>query len=159
MENLTHFGTIVAVDPTKALVQVQIFERVSDWIPYPMVANSLVKVWIPPQVGEQVSVIMVYGEDGYAIGSVYNTGCREPTWANATTAGIEFSDGTLVIYSTETQQLTISCVGKVSISAKNGIYMQGDLIVSGEITDHKGTLSTHTHTGVTPGGGMSGVRP
>ncbi len=173
-ENLIQYGTITAVDPDgKALVRVQIFERVTDWIPYVMKASKHIKIWIPPQIGEQVEVKFPFGETdgGHAEGSIYNKDCKEPVWANNHTSGIEFSDGTIITYDTTAKALTINAVGSIGITAPSGITVTantaitgnvtitGNLTVSGTITDEKGSLSSHVHGGVMSGPSNTGTRP
>lgn len=173
-DNLIQYGTIVGVDADpRALVRVQIDDRVTDWIPYAMKASKHIKIWIPPQIGEQVEVHSPYGEgdDGIAYGSIYNKECKEPTWANDHTSGIEFSDGTVITYDTTAKALTINASGSMAITAPSGITVTantsitgnvtitGNLTVSGTITDEKGSLSTHVHDGVMTGSSNTGARP
>lgn len=174
VDNLIQIGTIVGVDTAnRALVRVQIDERVTDWFPYLMTSNSHIKMWTPPKVGEQVIVLSPYGEgdDGVAIGSIFNVDLKEPTWANDHTSGIEFSDGTVITYDTTAKALTIDASGSVAITAPSGITVTadtaitgnvtitGNLTVSGTIIDEKGSLSTHVHSGVMAGPSNTGVRP
>ncbi len=173
-DNLIQYGTIVAIDLSgKALVRVMIDDRVTDWLPYKMKANKHIKIWIPPQIDEQVEVHSPYGEadSGTVEGSIYNKECKEPTWANEHTSGIEFSDGTVITYNTTAKALTISASGSVAITALSGITVTantaitgnvtiaGNLDVSGTITDEKGSLSSHVHSGVMAGGSNTEVRP
>jgi len=173
-DNLIQLGTIVGVDTAnRALVRVQIDDRVTDWIPYAMKASKHIKIWIPPQMGEQVEVHSPYGEgdDGVAHGSIYNKECKEPTWANEHTSGIEFSDGTVITYDTTAKALTIDASGSIAITAPSGITVTadtaitgdvtitGNLNVSGTVTDEKGSLTTHVHSGVLAGPANTGERP
>ena len=174
LDNLVQIGTITAVDTeNRALVRVQIHERVTDWFPYKMLANSHIKIWTPPHVGEQVIVLSPYGEgdDGVVLGSIFNKDLKEPTTANDHTSVIEFSDGTIITYDTTTKALTINASGSVAIMAPSGITVtantvitgnvtiNGNLTVSGAITDEKGSLSSHVHSGVMSGPSNTGERP
>lgn len=168
MNDPIQIGTIMEVDSeNRALVRVQVFDRVSDWVPYIMKNNSNVKVWIPPQVGEQVSVIMVHGEDGYAIGSIYNTGCKEPDGANGFTTIIEWSNGARVVVDTQANTMDIENPGDITLKSTSKIILDapvielptGDLIVAKTITDEKGSVTSHNHTNVTPGTSNTGDRP
>lgn len=174
IDNLIQVGTITAVDSqNRALVRVQLHERVTDWFPYLMISNSNARVWMPPKVGEQVVVLCPYGEgdEGIVIGSIFNIGLKEPTWANAHTSGIEFSDGTVITYDTTAKAFTVNASGSVSVTAPSGITVTadtaitgnvtitGNLTVSGTITDEKGSLTSHVHSGVTAGPSNTGVRP
>lgn len=160
-DNLIQYGTIVAIDLSgKALVRVQIDDRVTDWLPYQMIANKHIKIWIPPQIGEQVEVHSPYGEtdSGSVTGSMYNKECKEPTDANAHTTIIEWSNGARVAVDVEANTMNILNPGDVSITAPI-VKINGSLTVSGTITDEKGSLTSHVHSGVMAGGSNTGVRP
>lgn len=174
INNLIQIGTITAVDTAnRALVRVQLDERVTDWFPYLMISNSHIKTWIPPKVGEQVVVLSPYGEgdDGVVIGSIFNKDQKEPTAANDHTSVIEFSDGTVITYDTTAKALTINASGSIAITAPSGITVTantaitgnvtitGNLTVSGAITDEKGSLTTHIHSGVMVGPSNTEARP
>lgn len=160
-ENLIQYGTIVSVDPQgRALVRVEIDERVTDWIPYKMKASSYIKIWIPPQVGEQVDVVSPFGEgdSGHAEGSIYNKSCKEPDGANSHTTIIEWHNGARVAVDTQAGTMDVSNPGDVSITAPI-VKINGNLAVSGTITDEKGSVTSHYHTDVMPGTANSGDRP
>jgi phage baseplate assembly protein gpV len=131
-----------------------------------MVANSHIKTWTPPQVGEQVLVFSPYGEadDGIVLGGIYNVDLKEPTGANATTSVVEFSDGTVIKYDTSSKTLSILGSGSITVGAPNGINITadvnitGNLTVSGTVTDKKGSLTAHIHSGVMAGGSNTGDR-
>lgn len=173
-DNMIQFGTIVNVDQAnRALVRVQLFDRVTDWLPYKMIANSHIRVWTPPKAGEQVIVLAPFGEgdDGVVIGSIFYKGQKEPAAANDHASVVEFSDGTVISYDVTAKALTVDASGSVAISAPSGITVTantaitgnvtitGNLNVSGTITDEKGSLSTHVHTGVMSGPSNTGGRP
>lgn len=160
-DNLIQLGTIIGVDPAnRALVRVQIDDRVTDWIPYAMKASKYIKMWIPPQIGEQVEVHSPYGEgdEGVAHGSIYNKECKEPTGANGFTTIIEWSDGTRVEVDTQAHTIKLKSPSEVMIDAPT-THLSGNLIVEGVITDEKGSVTSHYHTNVMPGSGNSGDRP
>ncbi|WP_060826175.1 phage baseplate assembly protein V [Sulfurospirillum cavolei] len=159
--NFVEVGTVVGIDlANRALVRVQLFDRVSAWIPYQSISNKFMKVWIPPQLNEQVIVVLPFAEanGGIALGSIFNKGCKEPEGANDHTAIVEFSDGTRIVYDTQTHDLSITTEHHINLSA-TAVNITGDLNVTGTITDEKGSLSTHVHTGVASGNAQSGVRP
>lgn len=167
-DNLIQIGTIVNVDPeNRALVRVELFERVTDWIPYKMVSNSHIRLWIPPRVGEQVIVLSPFGEgdDGIVLGGIYNIDQKEPTGSNDHTSIVVFEDGTSITYDTTAKALTINASGSVAVTAPSGmsitadVTITGNLNVSGTITDEKGSLTSHVHSGVMSGGSNTGARP
>jgi phage baseplate assembly protein V len=174
IDNLIQIGTIVNVDPSnRALVRVKLFDRTTDWLPYKMIVNSHIRVWTPPKVDEQVIVLAPFGEgdDGIVLGGIYNKSLKEPTAANDHTSVVEFSDGTLIAYDVTAKSLTIDASGSVSVTAPSGITVTantaitgnvtitGNLSVSGTITDEKGSLTSHVHSGVMSGGSNTGARP
>lgn len=169
-DNLIQLGTIVGVDTAnRALVRVQIDDRVTDWIPYAMKASKHIKIWIPPQIGEQVEVHSPYGEgdDGVAHGSIYNKECKEPTGANSHTSIIEWSNGARVEVDTQASTMKLENPGDITLKSTSKIILDapivqlpnGDLIVDGTITDEKGSVTSHFHTDVMPGTANSGDRP
>lgn len=169
-DNLIQYGTIVAVDLSgKALVRVQIDDRVTDWLPYHMIANKHIKIWIPPQIGEQVEVHSPYGEtdSGSVAGSMYNKECKEPTGANVHTTIIEWSNGARIAVDVEANTMDVSNPGDITIRSNSKISLDaplielpnGDLIVAKTITDEKGSVTSHFHTNVMPGTANSGDRP
>ena len=168
-ENMIQIGTIVNVDTAnRALVRVQLFDRVTDMLPYKMIANSHIRVWTPPKVGEQVIVLSPFGEgdSGVVLGGIFNSGLKEPASANDHASVVEFSDGTVITYDTTFTALTIDAIGSVGVTAPSGVTItaptvtiNGNLNVSGTITDEKGSLTTHVHSGVMAGGSNTGVRP
>lgn len=167
-DNLIQIGTIVNVDPeNRALVRVELFERVTDWIPYKMVVNSHVRLWIPPRVGEQVIVLSPFGEgnDGVVLGGIYNIDQKEPIGSNDHTSIVVFEDGTSITYDTTAKALTINASGSVAVTAPSGmsitadVTITGNLNVSGTVTDEKGSLTTHVHSGVMAGPANTGARP
>lgn len=160
-DNLIQLGTIVGIDTAnRALVRVQIDDRVTDWIPYAMKASKHIKIWIPPQIGEQVEVHSPYGEgdDGIAHGSIYNKECKEPTGADGFTTIVEWSNGARIEVNTQANTMKLINPSEVMIDAPI-VHLSGNLIVDGAITDQKGSVTSHFHTNVMPGTANSGDRP
>lgn len=124
--NIAAVGTISEVVEAKALVRVTLLDRVTDFLPVLMFANSFKKHFIPPRVGEQVIVVSPYGEasSGFVIRGIFNRGCREPELANDTTEVIEFEDGTVVMYDTKAKHLFMNAVGDITIKAAGNIKLE-----------------------------------
>lgn len=169
-ENLTQYGTIVGVDPGgRAIVRVKVDDRVTDWIPYKMKASSYIKIWIPPQIDEQVEVVSPFGEgdSGHAEGSIYNKSCKEPEGANAHTTIIEWHNGARVEVDTDANTMKMENPGDITLKSPSKITIDapivdlptGDLIVAKTITDEKGSVTSHFHTDVMPGTSNTGDRP
>lgn len=132
-----------------------------------MIANSHVRVWTPPRVGEQVIVLSPFceGDDGVVLGGIYNVNQKEPTGSNEHTSVVVFEDGTSITYDTTAKSLTINASGSVAVTAPSGmsitadVTITGNLNVTGTITDEKGSLTAHVHSGVMAGTANTGVRP
>lgn len=124
--NIAAVGTISEVVEAKALVRVTLLDRVTDFLPVLMFANSFKKHFIPLRVGEQVIVVSPYGEasSGFVIRGIFNRGCREPELANDTTEVIEFEDGTVVMYDTKAKHLFMNAVGDITIKAAGNIKLE-----------------------------------
>lgn len=174
-ENIAKVATVVEVDAAnRALVKVKIAQRVSDFLPVLMFANSFKTVWEPLRVNEQVLVVAPFGDadSGFVVRGIYNKGCKESSLVSENAEVTEYEDGTVVMYDTATSSLFVNAVGDVTIHCKNAtveadtlnikattshdgsvdingsVTLSGDLSVGGSITDVKGDLTSHTHPGV-----------
>jgi len=135
-------ATICDVKDGKKLVKVDLYGRVSDWIPYAGVANKFVKVWSPPAIGEQVIVLFPYGDlnGGVVITSIFNEDCKEPIDANSQNFIISFANGT------ELKVENGDFIFKGNIKANGTISSSGDISTAGKINDNKGDLTNFTTT-------------
>jgi phage baseplate assembly protein V len=173
----------------KALARVKTSEEsASDFLPVMNFSNSFKRHWIPVRVGEQVLVISPFGEadSGFIIRAIFNKGRKEPAGANDTTEIIEYEDGTRISYDTEAKELKVQAAGKVtiictaatitatsvnisasasismsapSVSIDGPLHVTSDISTDASVSDSKGSLTDHVHTGVTPGGSNTGDRP
>jgi phage baseplate assembly protein V len=150
--NIANYGTITQTKSAdgKSLARVKVGERETDFLPALSLVNSFFKIYSPLRVGEQVVVISPFGEasSGFIIRSIFNKSNKEPSWANDTTAGVEFEDGTVVTYDTKAKLLKIDCVKDIKLKAKNiSIEADNTNFIGGSVT-HDGTTidKTHTHT-------------
>jgi len=142
---MVSFGTVVesrAADG-KALVRVAVYERVTDWLPVASLSNSFFKLWIPPLVGMQVTVISPGGDADYGvvIPAIFNTNCKEPADANGSNAILEAGGNRVVFGSSD---IHITAPSSVSIDTPT-VSISGDLVVAGDIRDSRGDLTGHTH--------------
>lgn len=119
LENLISIGTVSQTksEDGKSLARVKIGDRETDFFPATSWINSFFKVYAPMRVGEQVIVLSPFGEasSGVIIRSIFNTNAKEPTWANNTTAGVEFEDGTTITYDTSAKELKVDATDKITI--------------------------------------------
>ena len=67
------------------------------------------KIWLPPQVGEQVTVFRPLGDadGGMILPSLFNKGCKEPKGASESNAIVEFDDGARFEYDSKTKHLKV----------------------------------------------------
>lgn len=96
LANIMRQGTIHAVDPATSMVQVDLGDLVTDWIPWTTPRAGDDRIYTTPDVGEQV-VILSPGEpsQGMVIGSLF----RNDSPANGNNGKdrrITFKDGTVV---------------------------------------------------------------
>lgn len=168
LNNIVNYATITQTKSAdgKLLARVKIGDRETIFMPVVTFANSFMRFYAPVRKGEQVVVFSPFGnaDGGFILRSIFNKGCKEPTWANDTTTGMEFEDGTVVTYDTKTKLLKIDCVQDIKIKAKNiSIEADNTNFVGGSVT-HDGTTidKTHTHTqtsGNHYGGGATTTPP
>jgi len=144
-EAVINYGTIDATKAGegKALARVKIGDRVTDFLPVKMIANSFTKVWIPPRVGEQVVVISPLGDPsgGFIVPSIYNIDCREPDGANSNNVIIEAGANRVEL---DSSSIKVKAPAKVFLDTPL-VEMSGDLKVAGDISDSRGDLTGHTH--------------
>lgn len=189
INNLARFRTVTETKSVdgKALARVRTGEKsVSDFLPVMNFSNSFKRHWIPVRVNEQVLVVCPFGEadSGFIIRGIFSKRQKEPVGANNTTEVMEYEDGTVITYDTQAKELKINAAGAVNIICINAtvtastvdvkastvdvtaatthsgdVSIVGNLNVSGNISDSKGSLTGHVHTGVTSGAANTGTRP
>ena len=96
MGNVVRFGTVTEVDAANALAKVDLGDLVTDWLPWATSSAGDDRVWVTPDVGQQV-IIASPGEpsQGAIIGSLF----RNASPANGNDGKdrrITFKDGTVV---------------------------------------------------------------
>jgi len=146
LENLVQIGTITETKASdgKALARVNINGRVTDFLPVLMVNNDFVKVWIPPRVNEQVTVLSPFGDGdfGVILPAIYNKADKEPAGANANNVIVEVGDVRM-----ETDGAMVDISAPVSVNLNTPVVkMSGNLAVAGDISDSRGDLTGHTHS-------------
>jgi len=155
MQLLTNLmATVTAVFGGKATVNASFGERVSDVLSVAGQANSFKRHFVPRRVGEQV--VVVGGKDsGVVVGSVFHDGCKEPEGSNDTTEVIAYENGGRITVDTSSGTIHFSGFAYVF---DGDVSVNGNLSVSGSISDSVGTLTDHTHTGVQSGESKTGGR-
>jgi phage baseplate assembly protein V len=169
--DLIREGTVVSVDLNAGTARVELADDlVTGDIPWLCGRAGKTRVWSPPAIDEQVTILCPEGDAGRAviIGSLSSD--AHPHAANDGSTRIDFEDGTWIGYDPGTGELTAHLVssGRATIIALGGIRLTGPLTIEGDIDLQGGmnatgdvvaggkSLQTHTHTGVQAGGAFSG---
>ena len=107
-------------------------------------------------VGEQVVCLFLPSglNAGYILGAVYSKNDRPPV-SNPDERVIKFADGAMVTYNRAKNEMIIETPGVINIKAKQ-INVSGKIVSGSDILAQGISHTTHTHGGVTPGGGHTG---
>lgn len=130
--NIIQVGTICEIDSqNRALARVKLLDRVSDFLPVLMFANTFKTHFVPMRVNEQVLVVCPFGnaDAGFILRGIFNKGQKEPEGHSDDTEVIKFSDGTKFSYDTQNKKLTghfagdleINIIGSATINAEGNI--------------------------------------
>lgn len=128
LENIVQVGQISATknQDGKALARVVVHDvgedkRVTDFLPVIGFANSFARVFFPLRAGEQVLVISLFGDanKGFILRSIFNKSCKEPDGASENKTIIEFEDGAILSY--DTQSSTLEVLNQKTINVKVGV--------------------------------------
>jgi phage baseplate assembly protein V len=168
------FGEIVDIDAVRGYVKVYIQEsgNTTEWIPF---VRFHYATSIPVEINEQVLVGQTKSGRSFVIGSTPNNVDKPYFGASANKLGVRFSDNCLVEYDAAQSVLTITTSGSVNITAAEANVSAPDILLNGDV-NIVGTLNatgniessadviagsvhlkTHKHSGVTTGGGISGI--
>lgn len=127
-------------------------EHLSRFLPVAIKNNKVLKLWMPVEKGEQVTVLRPFGDNdgGIIVPSLNWKGSREPVGANGHTAIVEFSDGCVIKYDTKTGRLAVNGARSIKLVATD-IELVGTKsvsVVSPSFTHNNVNVGcTHTHGG------------
>ncbi|ALV64651.1 phage baseplate assembly protein V [Campylobacter fetus] len=154
-------GTICEVEVSKSLVKVNYQGTISKFIPYLQKANSFKQSFTPPRVGEQVILYQCSnGNFKFCQGAICTQANKEPNGSSSTKEITQYEDGTIVSYDIENSTMEILNPKTLNLSVQNSIdikattsvtitaphiFINGNLKVSGDITDSRGDLTGHSH--------------
>jgi phage baseplate assembly protein gpV len=148
--NRKRTGTVSEVDYAKGLARVELSTQdgkpyLSPWMPWKEIAAGGIKSHIPPTQGEQVDVVSESGDLTDAVIDMSTPSNANPRPHDGPEAVITKGGSKILIAD-----------GKVEITAD--VTIKGDLAVEGSSVTHNGTDigDTHEHTGVEPGGALTG---
>jgi phage baseplate assembly protein V len=96
LNNIVRFGTVAEIDHKSAKVRVKIGNITTTWIPWITTAGT-VKLWNPPVVGEQVTVISQGGDLSLAVAipSIFGGQFDAPS-GDENIVTLEFSENTSI---------------------------------------------------------------
>ena len=156
---MLRFGTVIGINPktVKAKVQFAQDSMSSYWLPVLQTRAYKDKVYVMPVKGEQVACLMdENSEEGVILGAIYTTE-NNAKFSSENVFSIDFSDGTFLNVSKESQTLTVSfpninLVGNInhtgSFSNTDGITSDSDITdKKSSMQDMRNTYNGHTHTG------------
>ncbi len=145
LNNLISIGTISETKSAegKALARVKILDRVTDFYPVVSFSNTFKRHFIPIRVNEQVLVFSPFGDasSGFIIRGIFNRGRKEHSLSNDHTEVIDYEDGTVISYDTESKELKINAVGKVTVICKSANVKADDVKVEANTLDITATTS------------------
>lgn len=157
LDNLIRLGTVAAVDHGRALCRVQSGRLTTDWLPWLDRRAGTTRTWSPPTPGEQVVVFCPSGEPaaGVVLTGIYTATHDQPS-ESADEHVVDFADGARIAYDQDSGTLTITGMQAIRITCPL-IEIDGEVRqYGGDLSSHGVVLETHVHTGVVPGGGLSG---
>jgi len=171
--NLIQVGTVTEVDYAKARAKVLLAGLETAWLPWTTTRAGGDRTWASPEISEQVLVVCPDGDpaQGVIAGSIYQAQWSAPAASGDVTRTV-YSDGAITEYDRAAHamavtlpaggSLTVTAPGNVTVTAPT-TTLNGNLVVTGSVTSAgdqvAGTISqkSHVHTGVVPGGGLSGA--
>ncbi|HEE9953201.1 TPA: phage baseplate assembly protein V [Citrobacter freundii] len=150
LENIIRTGVIFAVDEEKWCVRVRSGNLETGWLRWNTPRAGAFKIWIPPSVGEQVSIACIGGnpETAIILGSLYSNDHPAPG-SSLKEIVITAPDGAVVRYDADASALEATGMKTAKIQAAVGVTLDTPVV---ECTKH---LKTATFE-VTEGGTMRG---
>lgn len=143
LNNLCQIGVLSEVDNSKFVAKVKINERSTDFFQVFSQEGAFKQNKTALSVGEQVIVLCPFGNAN--IGFILRGLCGDTPLSGGDDEDItEYSDGTKIVKSLSS--LSISSPVALEITAPNfSVTKDGDMTITGKITDSKGNLTSHTH--------------
>jgi phage baseplate assembly protein V len=107
LNNIVRFGIVAEVDCKKARIKVRIGKITTTWIPW-MTTAGAIKLWNPPVVGEQVSVISQGGDLSLAVAipSIFQSKFNAPS-DDENVVKLELSNKSSVEFDKENEEILI----------------------------------------------------
>lgn len=180
--NLVQFGTVRELDTAAARVRVEVGDNLTAWLPWLTLRAGPDRTWWAPEPGEQVVVLAPVGDmaQGVVLPGIYSDAHPAPA-SSADVSRCEWKDGASAQYDRAAHRYELSVpaggqivlrVGQTSLQIEAGqatlktpalLVDCPDSTFKGNITVQGGdvvadgiSLKRHKHTGVQPGGGVTG---
>ncbi|MEL6477622.1 MAG: phage baseplate assembly protein V [Pseudomonadota bacterium] len=163
---IVRIGRVVEADYAAARVKLEIGDLVTGWMPWATARAGGDVAWWAPEIGEQMLALATDGgtDIAVAIGAIYQSDFPAPA-ASPEIHRIEYADGAVIEYDRGNHALKalLPAGATVRLDAPGGVTINGDVTVNGTVTASDDvvadtiSLRTHTHGGVVPGGGSTGV--
>ncbi|SRR3712207_6055641 len=168
---MIRYGKVSSLFPERGTVKV-IFEDLeipSAEIPVLMGRSEKTKNYSLPKIGE--SGICIFPENsffGFYLGSGYDKSTPIPTEAGEGVFMTVYEDGTTIKYDENKSELYIDCkktikivATKIDIVAKKtkitgDVDIEGDVVVTKDVVAKGVSLTTHIHSGISPGDSKTG---
>lgn len=153
-------GTVKENDPKTGRSRVEIKDEdgtSSYWLSWNMAAAGGSKVYNQPDLESQVHCLLDrHGEDGVILGARYSEKDAPPT-QNGKLLKALLEGGLDFEYDKGAGSLTLKLPAGIVIEAST-VTIKADIATTGTLTNNGHDVSsTHKHTQVMPGGGLSGV--
>ena len=146
------YGEIVSLNGHYAKVKVNYknFQE-TEWYFIPQISTQAYKSSILYEIGTEVAAMKSeYYNNGCIIGAIYNKKDTSPT-NDKNIKTVVFSDGSVVEYNKQNHTFKLDIKGNAVVKA-NKVNIDGDLEVSGNVSDRKGSMqeirdkyNSHTH--------------
>jgi phage baseplate assembly protein gpV len=155
--NRKRTGTVVAVDHAGGRARVEFSAPggrpyLGPWMPWKEIAAGRIRSHIPPSVGEQVDVVSESGDlaDGVIDMSIPSDANPRP---HDGPEAVITKGATRVQIGDDTAEIITP-----TLRIKADVEIEGTVAITGASITHDGHEigATHLHTGVIPGGGISG---
>jgi len=140
IESLTRTGTVAEVDGGR--VRIRSGGITTDWLPWPSGQAGHVRAWVPPKIGEQVTLLAESGELGTArILPGLPSDDHPPPNTDPTTPTTTYPDGATIAYNWRTGALTATGIQSAMIQAANActvdcpeVTATGNLTIQGNLS-------------------------
>ncbi|EYC51452.1 baseplate assembly protein [Hylemonella gracilis str. Niagara R] len=145
LENIVRDGRVAELVLAPPRVRVDLAAdgeapMLTDWLPWYTPRAGAVRVWSPPSLGEQVTVLSPGGHlaAGRVLPALFSDDAPAPA-SEASRVLVQHGDGALFSYDAESHalQVTLPVGGKASVDAPDGITLTGDVAIEGGLTVSK----------------------